>query len=135
MNKIAAVLLLLGGLLVAQGCGNGTGQGAGTDQGIAIRGEVVATGELPGDSKGSLILVEGQKESDTQYDKASVKVPGKAKVYTMRDGKKAKAAPLDLKSGQRVEIKFVGPVAESYPVQAEAGEVVILDAGAGGQGK
>jgi hypothetical protein len=32
----------------------------------------------------------------------------------------------DLAEGQEVEAWFVGPVAESYPVQARAGKVVIV---------
>ncbi|MBX3077530.1 DUF3221 domain-containing protein [Candidatus Obscuribacterales bacterium] len=32
----------------------------------------------------------------------------------------------DLKVGQRVEAAFDGPVAESYPVQTNAGRLVVL---------
>ncbi|GAA3411135.1 DUF3221 domain-containing protein [Paenibacillus hodogayensis] len=132
MRKIAATLLLLSGLLLAQGCGQGK---APADQGVAVRGAVIATGELPGDPGGSLVLVEGKKEDDTKYDNASVSVPKSAKVYKLQDGKKVKATPLDLKSGQKVEVKFTGEVMESNPVQAQAAEVVITDAGPAGTGK
>jgi len=128
MRKIAAAVLLVVGLLAAQGCGTAGQTSAGG--GVAIRGEVIATGELPNEKGGSLMLVEGKKEEDTKYEKASVRVPKSAKVYIMEGEKRKKASPADLKSGQRVEIKFTGEVAEADPVQAEAGEVVILNTGA-----
>ena len=132
MKTIAAAIVLLGSLLMVQGCGDGSGSGK--DQGVSIRGAIIAVGDYQ-EGAGRLILVEGSKESDTQYDKASVSVPKKAKMYAMADGKKKKASVSDLKSGQRVEIVFAGPAQETYPVQAEAKEVVILDDGAGSQSK
>ncbi|TMV49498.1 DUF3221 domain-containing protein [Paenibacillus mesophilus] len=132
MKTLAAAIVLLGSLLMVQGCGDGGGNGK--DQGVSIRGAVIAVGDYQ-EGEGRLILVEGTKKSDTQYDKASVRVPKGAKMYAMADGKKKKASVSDLKSGQRVEIVFTGPVQESYPVQAEAKEVVILDGGAGAPSK
>lgn len=73
------------------------------------------------------LLIEGVQEKDTGYDRASVKVPTTAKVYRFKGGKKTEVKFADIKKGDRVQATFVGPVAESYPVQATAGEVVILD--------
>lgn len=43
------------------------------------------------------------------------------------NGKKEKAAITDLRVGQHVEVSFGdNPVAESYPVQSEAEQIVIL---------
>ncbi|WP_161955094.1 DUF3221 domain-containing protein [Moorella sp. Hama-1] len=39
----------------------------------------------------------------------------------------ASSSSADLKEGLKVEIKFVGPVNYSYPVQAKAGEVKVID--------
>ncbi|MEF3306339.1 hypothetical protein [Paenibacillus sp. GYB003] len=129
MKTIAAAVLLLGSLLLVQGCG-GAGGSSG-DAGIAIRGEVIAVGELP-NGPGTLMLVEGKKEEDTRYDKANVSVPQKtANVYKMANGKKEKAAVSDLKSGLRVEVRFAGPAQEMGIVQGEAKEVVILEGGSG----
>lgn len=126
MKTIRAAALLLVSLLIVQGCGNGSANG--DTQGVSIRGSVIAVGDYD-EGKGRLILVEGTKESDTQYDKASITVPKNAKMYAMTDGKKKKASVTELRSGQRVEVVFTGPVRESYPVQAEAKEVVITDRG------
>ena len=35
--------------------------------------------------------------------------------------------PPDIKAGSKVQCVFTGPVAESYPVQAKASEVLILE--------
>jgi hypothetical protein len=72
------------------------------------------------------IRVEGAKERDTSIDKASINVMVQTDLFKMRDGKKAVVTFEDLKVGQTVEATFSGPVAESYPVQATAGDIVIL---------
>jgi endonuclease/exonuclease/phosphatase family metal-dependent hydrolase len=72
------------------------------------------------------ILIEGSKEGDTNFDKASVRVTTETRIFDHR-GKERKPASFDtLKKGQKVEARFNGPVMESYPVQTTAGEIVIL---------
>ena len=96
-----------------------------------IRGRVTnqtAAGE-EARKKGVLgtVLIEGAKEKDTGFDKASVRVTDKTKIEKL-DGKERKPAKFeDLKKGARVQAVFTGPVAESYPVQATAGAVLILE--------
>ena len=43
----------------------------------------------------------------------------------MGEGRRELAAS-DLAVGQRVAVRFAGPVAESYPVQATAGDIEII---------
>ena len=74
------------------------------------------------------MLVEGKKEKDTGYDKASVTIRTGAKIYWWKGGKKVEAKFSDIKDGCVVQCLFVGGVRESYPVQATAGEVLILSA-------
>ena len=76
---------------------------------------------------GGMLLIEGTKEKDTQHDKASVRLTKATKVYKWVDGKKKEAKVADLKKGATVQADFTGPVAESYPVQATAKEVLILE--------
>lgn len=124
-KRFTFLLPLLACVLLVAGCG-GTGAGKGGDK-VSVRGTVASVDDGT-DGKVKRILVEGVKEPDTEYDKAIVAVTGKTKLYVQRDGKKAKAAMSDLQKGIRVEVKFGdGPVAESYPVQAGATEVVILE--------
>ena len=70
--------------------------------------------------------IEGAQEADTRYDKASIRITDKTKFFLVNDGKRTPTSFADLKPGQKVEVNFTGPVAESYPVQATAGEVMIL---------
>ncbi|MDF1617387.1 protease complex subunit PrcB family protein [Petrocella sp. FN5] len=68
------------------------------------------------------ILVEGDITPDTSYDKASVRLDGKTKVYADQE-----AADIeDLIVGMTVKVNFEGPVAESYPVQAYANRVTMV---------
>ncbi len=71
------------------------------------------------------IMVEGSKEADTSYDRASVKITDKT-VIKLKVGKQIEDGKLeDLKEGAIVTAVFTGPVLESYPVQATAKEIVI----------
>lgn len=90
----------------------------------SIRGEVTSA-ELDTDAEGDTgtILIEGEIEDDTVYDKASARITQDTQVFA-QDGTLAAAG--DIAVGQRVEVWFTGPVAESYPVQATASDVRIL---------
>lgn len=138
MKTIAAALLLLGSLLMVQGCGNGedkgNGNGNGNGQTATIRGAIIAVDDYK-QGEGRLILMEVTKENGTQYDRASVSIAKDAKMYAMADGKKNKASLADLKSGQNLEVVITGPVMESYPVQVNATEVVITGGGPGAGAK
>ncbi len=73
------------------------------------------------------IMVEGPKTEKQPYDKASVSLREHTKIYKKQGAELAGAAVEELTVGSEVEISFDGPVAESYPVQAVAGKVVILN--------
>jgi Protein of unknown function (DUF3221) len=73
------------------------------------------------------VLIEGAKEPDTQVDKASVTVTTETELFIKRGGERKPAEFAALKEGQRVEARFTGPVRESYPVQATAAEITILE--------
>ena len=72
------------------------------------------------------LLMEGKKDKDTEYDKAIVKVTKSTKIFKMVGGDLKPATFDDLKSAGKMEIQFTGPVAESFPVQATAGKIIIL---------
>jgi len=91
---------------------------------IGIRGEITNLSQGQ-DNKVIFILVEGDLESDTAYDKTSVAITGKTKV--IYKGNKKKLSKEDLKVGMKVEVVMEGPVRESYPVQADAKEVRVLE--------
>ncbi|HEX7524681.1 MAG TPA: hypothetical protein VF327_00165, partial [Gaiellaceae bacterium] len=72
------------------------------------------------------VLIEGKLQSDTSFDKASVTVTDKTRIY-LEDAQGRHAVDFSyLRVGQIVAATFTGAVAESYPVQATASEIVIL---------
>ena len=91
-----------------------------------IRGTVSEVSGLKARGLIGRMLVEGKKEKDTQYDKASVTLPMGVKIHKWQGGKKVEVAFKDIVPGCVVQCVFDGPVAESYPVQARASEVLIL---------
>ncbi len=77
-----------------------------------------------GSAPGRLLLVEGVREADTSYARAAVRVTTATRLF---EGAARQPATIEaLTAGQRVEVWFTGPVAESEPVQAVAEEVVII---------
>ena len=66
--------------------------------------------------------VETQPSDSTGSPKAVVRISQRTIVTTPS---LASAGYNDLKVGQRVRVWFIGPIRESYPVQADAGTVVI----------
>ena len=104
--------------------------GGGTSAGVDIRGTVTAVNaaDAQGRQVGRLgsILVEGAVEVDTKVDKASIAVTAQTRIWEQVGSSRSPAGFDALKVGQQVQARFAGPVAESYPVQATAAEVVIL---------
>ncbi len=94
-----------------------------TDDTIGIRGEVTSITTEKGFVS---MLVEGEIEEDTAYDKASVKVNADTKVVKVQGGEETDADMQGIKLFDIVEVVFEGPVAESYPVQGTAKKVRIL---------
>ena len=117
MKKILAVILAALLVGAAAAC---SAQESGTQAAVSVRGEITSRYENPDGSVS--ILVEGQKEEDTEYDRASVTVTDKTAVT--KDG--GESTPDDLQTGVQVEVRMTGPVMESYPVQGSASEIVIL---------
>lgn len=112
---LAALTLLATALLV--GCASAV-----PDEAPAIRGTISSVSEGPDGITG--ILVEGPVADGTTLDKAALSITDSTKVLSASD------EPVDadtLSIGMRVEVWITGPVRESYPVQADADIVRILD--------
>ena len=95
-----------------------------------IRGNITSIYKAAEDSTGDIIgsiLIEGDIEKDTEFDKASVTITKETHIFESKSGKLLKASFDSLKPNQRVQALFTGPVMESYPVQVKAKEVVILE--------
>jgi hypothetical protein len=74
------------------------------------------------------LLIEGAP-GQSAIDRASVVVTAATRIVDARSGDRRVVMLDAVTVGQQVEARFAGPVAESYPVQAVAGEVVILSDG------
>ena len=114
--------LVLAALLFAA-CGGDSGDIG--DRDPDIRGEITSLTPGSGDTLVT-ILIEGKVEPDTGYDKASLRVAKDTEVVRLQGADQVEADWSDLAEGQQVEAWFEGPVAESYPVQAKAGRIVII---------
>ncbi|MCX8074850.1 MAG: YobA family protein [Clostridia bacterium] len=89
---------------------------------VDIRGTVTNVSQI---SNGVIILVEGNLEPGTMVDKASIRLDSNTKVVM----NSKKYSYEDISVGDKVEVEFKGPVAESYPVQASAKYINILAKG------
>ncbi len=134
-----AVLAVLGAAVVA-GCGGATAAqpaspspsaqpSSGRPSASPPAGPADITGVVndlsvstAGDSQ-PVLLVIAAPGSTSSVDRASVRVTKDTVVWTAQ-GTRGDAA--DLAEGEQVGVWFSGPVAESYPVQATAGVVMVL---------
>jgi hypothetical protein len=128
----ALIVALTGALLLAAACGDDDEAGVDDDDtaspsptthaGPDIRGEITQRLDGNGETIGT-ILIEGEVQPDTEYDKASVRIDAETELTTPSG---ATLTWDDLVLGATVEATFEGPVAESYPVQAYASKIVVL---------
>lgn len=120
LRAAAATSVLLAAALVFAACGDAPTPSGGPD----ITGVVWQVTDA-GDGAGSLYVV-GLQGGAGSYDRASVAVTADT-AWRLADGG-ASRPPLDRELvGRRVAVTFTGAVAESYPVQATAGRVRLLD--------
>jgi PBP1b-binding outer membrane lipoprotein LpoB len=93
---------------------------------VDIRGRVIqARRNAQGEPPVGTLQVEGALEPGTRYDKATIRVGHETQIFLGRGGKRTSFSFIH--SGDLVEVTFTGPVAESYPVQATADRIVILE--------
>ncbi len=99
------------------------------DEKISLRGTPASVSPATDDQQKAgvlgTLLMEGQKDKDTEYDKAMVKATKATKIFR-RVGRELKPASFnDLKPNVKLEIQFAGPVTSSFPPMATAGKIVI----------
>lgn len=115
------VIALTAGILIFSGCSIDNVGVNPTYTEPGIRGLITEKNSGNGNVS---ILVEGNIEEDTQFDKALVKITDDTMIQ--KDDMSRLFEVKDLKVGDRVEVYFTGPVAESYPVQGAASIVRII---------
>jgi hypothetical protein len=91
----------------------------------SLRGTVINI--YTSDNRINGFYAEGEKEPDTTYDKARIILTDKAIIFEKINGEFKLTNREALKTGHKVEVLFDGPIEESDPIRATAGEVVILN--------
>ena len=127
----STILFLLLALLLT-GCGGGGGSAetpaASTprlaSENPSLRGTVIEVFTNEGQITG--FYAEGDLAPDTSFDKARITITDATAIYTQQGETYTPAGKEALVAGANVEVLFEGPVQESYPVGATAGEIVIL---------
>ncbi|MCH7808959.1 MAG: DUF3221 domain-containing protein [Chloroflexi bacterium] len=122
----AALLALAAGLtLLLLGACTSDGDAAPASGDPDIRGVITSITAGSGDVIGS-VRIEGAIDQDTKYDKAIVRVESDTRILRQVGNAMMEVTFGDLAVGQTVEAWFTGPVAESYPVQVKASQIVIV---------
>lgn len=91
-----------------------------------ITGKIIRISPASENSDNKQFLGSIYVEGGGKYDRASINVTRQTKIFIGEDGKRRAAKFEDLKIGDSVSAAFEGPVLESYPVQATAGDIEIL---------
>lgn len=100
---------------------------SGGDPSPDIIGHISMVIALPTEPRTGLVIIEGPRREETLYDRASV-IVSMATVIIDKTGAGERIAAFGfLTAGQKVEALFTGPVAESYPVQATASLITVLE--------
>lgn len=125
VKRIITVVISIVLIVIGVGCTSGSEEkGVEPNNNVAekvdIRGRI--TNVVNNADNVEAILVEGELEEDTGYDKASIKITTETEIYKGTTG----ASANELQEGVTVEAIFTGLVAESYPVQATAKVIRII---------
>ena len=93
-----------------------------------IRGTVTALESVATDGgRLAVIRVEGERYDDTTYEKAVISIDENTRIArVLGNDALADESVASLEPGVRVQVLFTGVVMESYPVQAAASQVLIL---------
>jgi hypothetical protein len=118
-----AVLAVLS-LAVVGACGDAGSAGGGTGPGAPGGADI--TGTISGLNGGTSFLVVADAVVLGGVDRAFVRITPDTTLWTAAGEGRRSLSPGGLSDGLRVAVRFAGPVAESYPVQATAADVQVL---------
>jgi len=121
-----AMLASLGALAAVGACSSSRPAGV-PDEPPSIAGTITQVSAQQGGSSDRLgaVLIEEVPAEPSGSDKSSVTVTRATRVYVREGGTLRAATFAELRTGQRAEAWFTGPVAESYPTQARAAVIVV----------
>jgi hypothetical protein len=134
MKRLAAGAALVLSIALAA-CGGDSEETAGGPNlsaspsgGIDIRGEITQLATPEANVSLGALVVQGEEYPDTKYHRrAAIRMKDTTVIQRKQGEDIFPASVVDLEIGKRVDVKFVGPVAELATVQAAAGEITILE--------
>lgn len=93
-----------------------------------IRGNIINIhlAHVQGDNLMGSVLIEGTMNGYPQPQNVSVTITEETSIFEEQGGNRRKVTFNSLEVGQKVDVRLTGPVAQSYPVQATAAEIVML---------
>jgi hypothetical protein len=132
-GRTFAALFVLAVLTLAAvtGCGSDAGANVGGNPSPARNGAADITGVIsqvrggPGRGQGAFLIIADPAVAST-VDRAMTRVTSDTVIWAPEGEGRQSLAFSDLRAGTRVAVRFSGPVAESYPVQATAADVEVL---------
>ena len=127
---LAIVVTLVALLLVAVGACGGNGGDLGGGKTPPPVGAADITGRLSrlsaaADGTASFLVVADASVAGA-YDRAMVRTTARTIVWAPAGEGRRSLIAGDLRDGLRVAVRFIGPVAESYPVQAVAADIEVI---------
>lgn len=72
-------------------------------------------------------FIQGDSNVNMPFDQASVRITDETKIYKKQGSEMVLVSVDNISAGTVAEVYFEGPIAESYPVQATAGKIVIVE--------
>ena len=129
---LATMVALVVLTLVAVGaCGGSDGDGGGgvspPPSGAADISGRLSRLAVTADGTASFLVV-ADPDALGAYDRAVVRTTADTSVWAPAQEGRHRLTTSDLRDGLRVAVRFEGPVAESYPVQAVAADIAVLPA-------
>ncbi len=89
---------------------------------------VVTSVDVSGDTGQLLVVWDASLGDKREFDAASLAITKDTAVFRRNaDGSYERMGAADIKERDVVEVQITGPVRESYPVQAEASQVIVID--------
>jgi hypothetical protein len=130
-TRMALVVFAALALVAMGGCGGGGGDDGASGRTSPPAGAADITGIVSqisagaGPDQGSFLIVADPAVASV-VDRAMVRVTTDTVIWAPEGEGRHSLAFGDLSAGDRVAVRFTGPVAESYPVQATAADVEVL---------
>jgi hypothetical protein len=91
-----------------------------------IKGQIVSISHTAVGNRQGGFLLDSSKEKNAAYNQAYIIVLNTTRVYSIQNGQCKAILFTALTRGQHIQIQPKGPIMQSYPLQIQAEEIVLL---------